>query len=137
MSQNQEIKPKVFSEEELSLMKKLGLTPDKVAALAKAAAPKPRKRTEFMQEYALKHIDICDLCGERVTTYFKMERDYTSCGEYLHSTKSSQEEYTSAEIQKKRESHHLTCACCSDRLVQKSKEELVALCIVLQRRVIK
>lgn len=142
----QEIEPrgseKVFSTEEIELMQKLGLTPEKIAILAKAAdkqikREEKRRSISFMAEYFLQHRDVCDLCEASVTTYFKMKREYYNGIEYLHSIPVEKETFFSAEKKEKRESKHFTCKCCNERLVLLSKEDLVALCIKLQKRTIK
>ena len=137
-----EEKGRVFSQEELDLMQRLGLTPEKVAALAKGVAQKERRKKEpaFMTEYYLKHSDCCSLCGNEKVSYFKMKREYTNGGEFLHSTPLSREEFEAkceGAGADRRKSQHLTCENCSSRLSSLEKEELVQLCITLQRRVIK
>ena len=133
---------RVFTSEELSLMKKLGLTPEKVAALAKAADKKvqrdvKRKQNCFITEYYLMHTDACKLCGSKTVTYFKMQKELTVAGGILHSVVVSQEEFAAAAVQQERNDFHLTCSCCSKVLGLLEKEELVKLCITLQRRMIK
>jgi len=133
---------RVFTEEELSLMKKLGLTPEKVAALAKAADKKvqrdsKRKQNCFLTEYYLAHIDICKLCGSKKVSYFKMQKELTVAGGILHSVVVSREEFSSAANQQEKNDFHLTCPHCSDVLGKMEKTELVKLCITLQRRMIK
>lgn len=135
-----EEKERVFSQEELDLMQRLGLTPEKVAALAKGVAQKERRKKEaaFMTEYYLKHSDCCSLCGNEKVSYFKMQREYTNGGEFLHSSPISCEEFaavTEGAVTKK--STHLTCENCTSRLASLEKEALIKLCITLQRRVIK
>lgn len=133
---------KVFTDVELSLMKKLGLTPDKVAALAKAADKQvqrdsKRKQNCFLTEYYLAHIDACKLCGSKKVSYFKMQKELTAAGGILHSVLVSEEEFSSATNQQEKNDFHLTCACCAGTLEKLEKAELVKLCITLQRRTIK
>ena len=133
---------RVFTEEELSLMKKLGLTPEKVAALAKAVDKKvqrdvKRKQNCFLTEYYLMHTDTCKLCGSKTVTYFKMQKELTVVGGILHSVVVPQEEFAAAAVQQERNDFHLTCAHCSKVLGLLEKEELVKLCITLQRRTIR
>ncbi len=133
---------RIFTEEELSLMKKLGLTPDKVAALAKAADKQvqrdvKRKQNCFLTEYYLAHIDTCKLCGSKTVTYFKMRKELTVAGGILHSVVVSREEFSSATNQQEKNDFHLTCPHCSEILGKMEKTELVKLCITLQRRMIK
>lgn len=135
-----EEKERVFSQEEMDLMQRLGLTPEKVAALTKGVVQKERRKKEavFMTEYYLKHSDCCSLCGNEKVSYFKMQREYTNGGEFLHSVPISCEEFTAmAEGAVTKKSPHLTCESCSSRLSSLEKEDLVKLCITLQRRVIK
>ena len=142
----QEVEPngseKVFTAEELELMQKLGLSQAQVKALMKAAEKKPTrrtsKRTEFLQEYYLQHTDICSLCGGKRLSYFKMLRDYSNGVEYLRSIPITEEEFSSCESKvEKKEVLHLTCTHCTENLSKLSVENLVQLCIHLQRRVIK
>lgn len=133
---------RIFTAEELSLMQKLGLTPEKVAALAAAADKKvqrdaKRKQNCFLTEYYLAHIDTCKLCGSKTVTYFKMQKELTVTGGILHSVVVSQEEFNAATVQQERNDFHLTCPCCSKVLGLLEKEELIKLCITLQRRTIK
>ena len=133
---------KVFTDVELSLMKKLGLTPEKVAALAKAADKQvqrdsKRKQNCFLTEYYLAHIDACKLCGSKKVSYFKMQKELTAAGGILHSVLVSEEEFSSATNQQEKNDFHLTCAHCSKVLGLLEKEELVKLCITLQRRMIR
>jgi hypothetical protein len=135
-----EEKERVFSQEELDLMQRLGLTPEKVASLAKGVAQREKRKKEaaFMTEYYLKHLDCCSLCGNEKVSYFKMQREYTNGGEFLHSIPISCEEFAAvAEVAVTKKSLHLTCEKCSSRLSSLEKEDLVKLCIALQRRVIK
>jgi len=132
---------RIFTAEELSLMKKLGLTSDKIAALTKAADKQvqrdsKRKQNCFLAEYYLAHIDTCKLCGSKTVTYFKMQKELTVAGGILHSVVVSREEFTAAAVQQERNDFHLTCSCCSKVLGLLEKEELVKLCITLQRRTI-
>lgn len=134
--------PRVFTEIELSLMKKLGLTPDKIASLGKAAEKQAKREAKrrnecFLSEYYLKHISTCNLCGGKKVTYFKMQKEFTAEGGYLHSLKVSREEYESADKTSLKTENHLTCEQCKHNLLQKEKEELVALCLTLQRRTFK
>lgn len=133
---------RVFTAKELSLMQKLGLTPEKVAALAAAADKKvqrdaKRKQNCFLTEYYLAHIDTCKLCGSKTVTYFKMQKELTVTGGILHSVIVSQEEFAAATVQQERNDFRLTCPCCSKVLGLLEKEELIKLCITLQRRTIK
>ena len=135
---------RVFTSVELSLMQKLGLTPEKVASLAKAADKQikrdtKRKQNCILTEYYLAHIGICKLCGSKKVSYFKMQKEFTAVGEMLHSVIVSEEEFSSASSPNRQEKKdfHLTCSCCSDALEKLEKAELVKLCITLQRRVIK
>lgn len=133
---------RVFTDEELSLMKKLGLTPEKVKALAKAADKQvqrdsKRKQNCFLTEYYLAHISICKLCGSKKVSYFKMQKELTAAGGILHSVVVSQEEFSAADNQQEKNDFHLTCSCCEDVLEKLEKKELVKLCITLQRRMIK
>lgn len=134
--------PRVFTEVELSLMKKLGLTPDKIASLGKAAEKQAkrearRKNECFLSEYYLKHISTCSLCGDRKFTYFKMQKEVTSEGSCLRSVRVPKDEFDDAEKFATKEDKHLTCEHCKPNLLQKEKDELVALCITLQRRTFK
>ena len=134
--------PRVFTEVELSLMKKLGLTPDKIASLGKAAEKQAKREAKrknecFLSEYYLKHISTCNLCGGKKITYFKMQKEFTSEGSYLHSIKVPREEFESADKTSIKAENHLTCEHCKTNLLQKEKDELVALCISLQRRAFK
>lgn len=133
---------RVFTDEELSLMKQLGLTPAQVEALAKNAdravqREAKRRKNTFMSEYYLMHTDVCSLCGGSFVTYFKMTREYSAAGEYLHSMPVTREEFLSAESKVAKEAKHLTCKCCTENLLKLSQAELVSLAITLQRRMIK
>ena len=133
---------RVFTAEELSMMQKLGLTTEKVAALAKAADKKvqrdsKRKQDCFLTEYYLVHNDICKLCGSKKVSYFKMQKELTVAGWILHSILVSQEEFSSATNQQEKNDFHLTCPCCANALEKLEKTELIKLCITLQRRTIK
>ena len=133
---------RIFTAEELSLMRKLGLTPDKVAALTKAANKQvqrdtKRKQNCFLTEYYLAHIDTCKLCGSKKVSYFKMQKELTVAGGILHSVLVSQEEFSASANQQKKNDFHLTCSCCADTLEKLEKAELVKLCITLQRRMVK
>ena len=134
--------PRVFTEVELSLMKKLGLTPDKIASLGKAAEKQAKREAKrknecFLSEYYLKYISICNLCGGKKIIYFKMQKEFTPEGGILRSVKVSREEFESAEKTSLKTENHLTCEHCKSNLLQKEKDELVALCISLQRRTFK
>lgn len=133
---------RVFTEEELSLMQKLGLTPAQVEVLTRNADKQTKreaklKKNSILSEYFLMHIDRCSLCGGSVTTYFKMTREFTNGGEYLHSIPISKEEYHTAENKIQKEARHLTCKCCSENLAKLPQSELISLAITLQRRMIK
>ena len=134
--------PRVFTEVELSLMKKLGLTPDKIASLGKAAEKQAkrearRKNECFLSEYYLKHISSCSLCGGKEITYFKMQKEFTADGSCLHSVRVSKEEFDTANKTSVKNDLHLTCKCCKENLMQHDKDVLVALCINLQKRTFK
>lgn len=133
---------KVFTEVELSLMRKLGLTPDKIVSLGKAAEKQAKREAKrknecFLSEYYLKHIDVCSLCGACTVTYFKMQKEFTPEGGFLRSVKISKEEFDTCEKYSKKEQPHLTCKACVENLLKKEKEDLVALCLTLQRRTFK
>ena len=134
--------PRVFTEVELSLMKKLGLTPDKIASLGKAAEKQAKREAKrrnecFLSEYYLMHISSCNLCGGKKITYFKMQKEFTSEGGYLHSVKVSKDEFSAADKTAVKTENHLTCEHCKDNLSKKEKDDLVTLCITLQRRTFK
>ena len=134
---------RVFTEEELALMKKLGMTPSQVEALTKSADKKiqrgaDRRKNAKLTEYYLMHVDTCSLCGGVVTSYFKMSREFSDAGEYLYSIPITKEEYLG--VTEKKESataRHLTCKDCAYNLSKLSHDELVSLAITLQRRMIK
>lgn len=133
---------RIFTEIELALMKKLGLTPDKISSLGNAVEKKERRVQErrkncMLSEYYLKHISVCKLCGGAKVSYFKMEKEFTPDGSFLHSKSVSKEEFEAAEKADKKVDEHLTCASCSENLNGRSKEDLIALCIALQRRTFK
>ena len=144
MSEETKVLPekRVFTEIELSLMKKLGLTPDKISSLGNAVEKKERRVREkkkncMLSEYYLKHVSICKLCGGAKVSYFKMEKEFTPDGSFLHSKPVSKEEFEAAEKTDKKVDEHLTCSNCSENLNGRSKEDLIALCITLQRRFLK
>ena len=134
--------PRVFTEVELSLMKKLGLTPDKIASLGKAAEKQAKREAKrrnecFLSEYYLKHISSCSLCGGMEITYFKMQKEFSADGSCLHSIRVTKEEFDAADKTSVKNDSHLTCKCCKENLSKREKDDLVTLCISLQRRTFK
>ena len=123
-----------YTQEELNLLAKLGMSAKDAAKLIKTTETIKEKKKVLMDEYYLVKVKKCKLCSTHTTTIFKManEFDEATRKNFLLSfnvdcvpddAKTKVEEYFS-----------LTCDKCQDILLTKSVEELTAMCIYFAKK---